>query len=95
VLFLQGGASTQFFMVPMNLMRPGDTAESGKRGVRVRVQFGGSPEAASTLGISGVSAAENALEFVVAEAIVRLQGGHFRLEAGEAGETIAILDLPG
>ncbi len=27
VLFLQGGASTQFFMVPMNLMQPGDTAD--------------------------------------------------------------------
>ena len=27
VLFLQGGASTQFFMVPMNLMQSGDTAD--------------------------------------------------------------------
>lgn len=27
VLFLQGGASTQFFQVPMNFLRPGDTAD--------------------------------------------------------------------
>ncbi len=27
ILFLQGGASTQFFMVPMNFLRPGDTAD--------------------------------------------------------------------
>jgi phosphoserine aminotransferase len=27
VLFLQGGASTQFSMVPMNLVGPGETAD--------------------------------------------------------------------
>jgi phosphoserine aminotransferase len=27
VLFLQGGASSQFFMIPMNFLKPGDTAD--------------------------------------------------------------------
>jgi phosphoserine aminotransferase len=30
VLFLQGGASLQFSMVPMNLLAPGQTADSGR-----------------------------------------------------------------
>ncbi len=33
VLFLQGGASSQFFAVPMNLLRPGETADYCNTGV--------------------------------------------------------------
>jgi two-component system response regulator PilR (NtrC family) len=42
----------------------------------------------------GVSEAENALEFAIAEAIVRAQDGELAIHAGDAGETVVILDLP-
>lgn len=46
VLFLQGGASTQFFMAPMNLLRPGDkatylnTGTWAKKAIKEALQFG-------------------------------------------------------
>ena len=73
--------------------------EAGLRGmpsVRVLVRFHG-PEGAGERGeppVPGVSSAENALEFAVAEAVVRAQGGALAIQAGEADETVLVLDLP-
>jgi signal transduction histidine kinase len=44
--------------------------------------------------VPGVAPAENALEFVVAEAVVRAQRGAFALQTPEVDETILVLDLP-
>lgn len=46
VLFLQGGASSQFFMIPMNFLKPGDTADYlvtgawAKKAAKAAQQFG-------------------------------------------------------
>jgi DNA-binding NtrC family response regulator len=73
--------------------------EAGLRGmpsVRVLVRFHG-PEGAGEGGgppVPGVSSAENALAFAVAEAVVRAQGGTLAIQVGEADETVLVLDLP-
>jgi DNA-binding NtrC family response regulator len=71
--------------------------EAGLRGmpsVRVLVRFRG-PEGETTAApVPGVSPAENALEFVVAEAVARAQGGALAIQAGEGDETVLVLDLP-
>jgi len=54
ILFLQGGASTQFSMVPMNLLTPGATADYfvtgdwGKKAFKEAKKFGAAKLAAST-----------------------------------------------
>jgi DNA-binding NtrC family response regulator len=73
--------------------------DSGLRGmpsVRVLVRFHG-PRGEGERGaapVAGISAAENAIEFVVAEAVARAQGGVLTIEAGEDDETVLLLDLP-
>ena len=73
--------------------------EAGLRGmpsVRVLVRFHG-PRGEGERGaapVPGVSPAENALEFVVAEAVARAQGGALAIQAGEGDETVLVLDLP-
>jgi signal transduction histidine kinase len=74
-------------------VRHGERDGAPAPGAQIELCFGGEP--GGRPGFAGVSAAENSLEFVVAEAIVRLQGGTFRLESGKAGETVVIVDLPG
>lgn len=44
--------------------------------------------------IEGVSQAETALEFLIAEAIVRLQGGAMTIDTTDAQETVIVIDLP-
>jgi phosphoserine aminotransferase len=54
VLFLQGGASTQFFQVPMNFLQAGDTADYlvtgawSKKAIAQAKRFGDTHEAASS-----------------------------------------------
>ncbi len=54
ILFLQGGASTQFSMVPMNLLPPGGTADFivtgdwGKKALKEAKKFGAATTAATT-----------------------------------------------
>lgn len=54
VLFLQGGASTQFFMAPMNFLRRGDTADYlvtgawSEKALAQAARFGGTHTAASS-----------------------------------------------
>jgi hypothetical protein len=34
------------------------------------------------------------MEFAIAQAIIRAQGGTFAIDAGEGGETVVLLDIP-
>jgi hypothetical protein len=71
--------------------------ESGLLGgpaLRVLVRFHGPGAPHNRPIVPGVAPAENALEFVVAEAVVRAQGGAFAIETPDADETILVLDLP-
>jgi hypothetical protein len=43
--------------------------------------------------VEGLAPAENALEYVIAEAVIRAQGGDIAVDAGDA-ETLVVVDLP-
>ncbi len=69
---------------------------SGLRGepaMRILVRFQGPPldrdDAARGLTVAAAS-----LDLIVAEALVRAQGGTFHLDASDAGETVVVIDLP-
>jgi len=62
--------------------------------LRVLVRFHGPGGPRNGPIVPGVAPAENALEFVVAEAVVRAQGGAFTIQTPNADETILLLDLP-
>jgi signal transduction histidine kinase len=73
-----------------------DSRLRGMPSVRVLVRFHG-PRGEGERGaapVAGISAAENAIEFVVAEAVARAQGGALAIQAGEGDETVLLLDLP-
>jgi hypothetical protein len=63
--------------------------------VRVLVRFGnrGGNEVPRRP-IPGTSTAENALEYAIAEAIIRTLGGDFSLSISASGETVLLLDIP-
>ena len=44
--------------------------------------------------VDGTSASDTALEFVVAEAVIRAQGGTLTVDDTEGHETIVVIDLP-
>ena len=44
--------------------------------------------------IEGVSPTETALEFLIAEAIVKAQGGAMTLDTTDGQETVIVIDLP-
>jgi DNA-binding NtrC family response regulator len=72
-----------------------DTGLRGLPSVRVLVRFRGPEGEREATSVPGISPAENALEFVVAEAIARAQGGALAIQAGDEGnETVLVLDLP-
>jgi DNA-binding NtrC family response regulator len=60
----------------------------GAPGVRVLLRF------RDGAGSGELSPAANALEFAVAELLVRSQGGSLTLDTGERSETVLVLDLP-
>lgn len=66
----------------------------GGPAIRVLIRFGERGRSASRPRVVGTSPAENAMEFAMAEAIIRAQGGSFAIDAGEGGETVVILDIP-
>ncbi len=73
----------------------------GAPAIRVLIRFGsraGPAESAGPLSraprIAGVSVAENALPFAIAEAIVLGQAGAFEIDVAENDETVVLLDLP-
>ncbi len=70
---------------------------SGLRGepsVRVLVRFHGPAAEGAGPRVPGLSPADHAVEFAVAETIVRSQGGVFAIDASEGNETVIVLDLP-
>jgi hypothetical protein len=70
---------------------------SGLRGapaVRVLVRFHGAAPLAGKPPVEGLSIADNSLDLIVAEALVRAQGGTFHLDANDAEEAVALIDLP-
>ncbi len=70
--------------------------DAGLRGgptLRVLVRFRGPDGPTGTVPVEGVTPAENSLEFVIAEAVLRAQGGSMAIDAGEA-ETLVVVDLP-
>jgi len=66
----------------------------GKSAVRVLVRFGNHDGGLSRGRVPGTSPAENALEYAIAAAIIRAQGGTFTIDLGEGNETVLLLDIP-
>jgi len=66
----------------------------GRASVRVLVRFHGPERDGPTVRIPDASPAENALEFAIADAIVRAHGGVLAIDSGEGDETVIVLDLP-
>jgi DNA-binding NtrC family response regulator len=64
----------------------------GGPGVRVVVRF--SDGAAATGPVEGLSIAETSLDLVLAELLVRAQGGSFHLDTAAGRETMIVIDLP-
>jgi hypothetical protein len=61
--------------------------------VRVLIRFH-SPEGSGAAAASGVSLAEHSLEIVVAELVIRAQGGSLAIATTEGEETVILTDLP-
>ena len=62
--------------------------------VRVLVRFGKHDGSQAGPFSPGTSPAENALEYAIAAAIIRAQGGTFTIDPGEGHETVLLLDIP-
>ncbi|MBW2665798.1 MAG: hypothetical protein JRE13_05845 [Deltaproteobacteria bacterium] len=71
-----------------------ETCLQGRPALRVLVRFHGPGAPRNGPIVPGIAPAENALEFVVAEAVVRAQGGAFTIQTADADETILVLALP-
>ncbi len=70
---------------------------AGLRGgpaVRVLVRFGNHDSSQTGTRIPGTSPAENALDYAIAAAIIRAQGGTFAIDPGEGHETVLLIDIP-
>jgi nitrogen-specific signal transduction histidine kinase len=66
----------------------------GQPSTRVLVRFHGPDDGDHVATpIPGTSLAENALEFALAQAVARAQGGALTILAGEGNETVLVLDL--
>ena len=70
------------------------TGLRGGPAVRVLVRFGAHDGAPAGSRVPGTSAAENALEYAIAAAVIRAQGGTFTIDPGEGDETVLLLDIP-
>ena len=70
---------------------------AGLRGgpaVRVLIRFGSLDSSPSGSRVPGTSLAENALDYAIAAAVIRAQGGTFTIDPGEGNETVLLLDIP-
>ena len=70
---------------------------AGLRGgpaVRVLVRFGNHDNSPAGPHVPGTSAAENALEYAIAAAIIHAQGGTFTIDPGDGNETVVMVDIP-
>jgi DNA-binding NtrC family response regulator len=70
------------------------TGLRGGPAVRVLVRFGNHDSAPLGARVPGTSPAENALEYAIAAAVIRTQGGTFTIDPGEGNETVLLLDIP-
>jgi signal transduction histidine kinase len=66
----------------------------GGPAVRVLVRFGKHDSSPAAPHAPGTSPAENALEYAIAAAIIRAQGGTFTIDPGEGHETVLLVDIP-
>jgi signal transduction histidine kinase len=66
----------------------------GMPSVRVLVRFGKRERSRPQSRFPGTTSAEAALDYAIAEAIVRSQGGTFTIDTGEDGETVLLVDIP-
>jgi DNA-binding NtrC family response regulator len=66
----------------------------GMPSVRVLVRFGKRERSRPQSRFPGTTSAEAALDYAIAEAIVRSQGGTFAVDTGEDGETVLLVDIP-
>ncbi|MBW2542305.1 MAG: hypothetical protein JRF15_09455, partial [Deltaproteobacteria bacterium] len=66
----------------------------GGASVRVLVRFGNHDGSQSGARVPGTSPAENALDYAIAAAIIRAQGGSFAIDPGEGHETVLLIDIP-
>jgi DNA-binding NtrC family response regulator len=70
---------------------------AGLRGgpaVRVLIRFGIHDSSPAGPPVPGTSPAENALEYAIAAAVIRAQGGTFTIDPGEGHETVLLIDIP-
>jgi signal transduction histidine kinase len=70
---------------------------AGLRGgpaVRVLIRFGKHDSSPAGPHVPGTSPAENALEYAIAAAVIRAQGGTFTIDPGEGNETVLLVDIP-
>jgi signal transduction histidine kinase len=71
--------------------------DDGLRGgpvVRVLMRFESPDEIRPSVEVEGVSLADTALDLVLAEAVIRSQGGTLTASAAENRETVILIDLP-
>jgi DNA-binding NtrC family response regulator len=66
----------------------------GMPSVRVLVRFGKRERSRPQSRFPGTTSAEAALDYAIAEAIVRCQGGSFAVDTGENNETVLVVDIP-
>jgi hypothetical protein len=66
----------------------------GAPSLRVLVRFHGPERSGASARVPGVTPAENSLALVLAELVVRAQGGSFTVGAGDTGETLVVLEIP-
>lgn len=67
-------------------------ARGGEASLRILVRYHGGGHAATA--VPGISTADAALDFAVAEAIIRSQDGALTLDTTDASETVLVIDLP-
>ena len=67
---------------------------NGGATVRVLVRFGNHDGSQAGTHFPGTSPAENALDYAIAAAIIRAQGGSFAIDPGEGHETVLLIDIP-
>jgi signal transduction histidine kinase len=66
----------------------------GGPAVRVLIRFGKHDSSPAGPPVPGTSPAENALEYAIAAAVIRAQGGTFTIDPGEGNETVLLIDIP-
>jgi DNA-binding NtrC family response regulator len=74
--------------------RPHASGLRGGPSVRVLLRYRGGEPAAESPQLADVSPAANALEFAIADLLVRAQGGSLTLDTSDRNETVVVLDLP-